>query len=92
MANVAVVDDRGHAASGKPEPIFCTLTGEFVQELALEVHIDEEHSMIILDVASGGLSGLRVVLGPDAMLDLCRRGLGAVMKLKREAARTGGAP
>jgi hypothetical protein len=83
MANPAAVDDREHAAPSKSEPIFCTLTGDVVHELALEVHIDEEHSMIILEVAFGGVLGLRVVFGPDAMLDLCRRGLGAVMKLKR---------
>jgi hypothetical protein len=88
MANPSAVDDRGHAASGKPEPIFCTLTGEIVHELALEVHIDEEHSMVILDVTSDGFSGLRVVLGPDAMLEVCRRGLSAAMKLKRQAAMT----
>jgi hypothetical protein len=82
--------DRRHATCGKPEPIFCTLIGDVVDEFALEVHIDEEHSMIILDVAFGGLSGLQVVLGPDAMLDLCRRGLGAVMKLKRQPAGTSG--
>ncbi len=86
-----LADDGGHAASGKPEPIFCTLTGDVVDELALEVQIDEEHSMIILDVKSDGLfPGLQVVFGPDAMLDLCRRGLGAVMKLKRQAAGTSG--
>jgi hypothetical protein len=80
-----VADDGGHAASGRPEPIFCTLTGDVVDELALEVQIDEEHSMIILDVKSDGLfPGLQV----DAMLDLCRRGLGAVMQLKRQAAGT----
>jgi hypothetical protein len=62
-----------------------------VDELALDVHIDEEHSMIILDVKSDGLfSGLQVVFGLDAMLDLCRRGLGAVMKLKRQTAGTSG--
>ena len=70
-----LADDGGHAASGKPEPIFCTLTGDVVDELALEVQIDEEHGMIILDVKSDGLfSGLQVVFGPDAMLDLCRGG------------------
>jgi hypothetical protein len=82
MANSSA-DRDGRTALVKPDSIVCTLAGDVVLELELEVHTDEGHGLIMVGVESDGFSGLRVVFGPDAMIDLCQRGLAAAMKLKR---------
>jgi hypothetical protein len=59
------------------------VAGDVVFELELEVHTGEKLGLIIVGAESDGLSGLRVVFGPDAMINLCQRGLAAAMELKR---------
>jgi hypothetical protein len=77
-------EDDGRIALVKPASIVCNLAADVVLELDLEVHTDEERGLIIVDADSDSLSGVRVVFGPDAMIDLCQRGLAAAKKLKRE--------
>jgi hypothetical protein len=68
-------------APRKLDSVTCTLAGDVVLELALEVYTDEGHGLIVV---RDGLSGLRVVFGPDAMIDLCQRGLAACMQLRSQ--------
>jgi hypothetical protein len=74
-------DDDERNALFRRDSVACTLAGDVVLELALEVHTDEEHGLIVV---GDGLSGLRVVFGPDAMLDLCQRRLAACMQLRSQ--------
>jgi hypothetical protein len=76
-----VTDHEGRIAPGKREPVVCNLAGDVVLELALEIHTDEEHGLIVV---RDSLSGVRVVFGPDAMIDVCQRGLAACMQLRSQ--------
>jgi hypothetical protein len=80
---MATANDSASPPAGKPEPIPCTVLSSDTLNALLAV--DSESARVAVNVDVLGKCCIRLILDPDAALDLALRITGAVMRQRRAA-------